>query len=172
MTTFDIPAEVDAEFLERLFGTPENYAGAPDANDEEHVFPDGTPTVFCTNWATYVRRVMGDRATLHGFFSADNPESRIGKDNDGHDFAIVDDRYLVDGWALDMNYATRAVFDLQGPQDVIVVMMLYGDRGKWQRNTELEASVDAETAEIRQKALAGTDFHLALEAYRQDLAFP
>lgn len=50
---------------------------------------------------------------------------------DGHDFAIVDGRYLVDGWAKVFESRPRAVLDLLDPADQEEIHTYYGDPALW-----------------------------------------
>lgn len=147
--------------LHRLFENEGAYNGS-DGDNEESVFPDGSAMVFCTNWANYVRRVMGSRATLHGFYHDENPDSKIAKDCGGHDFAVVDGRYVVDAWALNIEgylYDRRCcVLDLHDSEDYALAVVLYGSPLKWSRNYESEKSIDEETPAVRSAAMKGTSF--------------
>jgi hypothetical protein len=122
-------------------------------------FPDTTPWFSCSNWAVYVRRVEGPVAQLYGFFETENPHSRIARVCGGHDFAVVTDRFIVDGWVVNVEgLCNRAVFDLADPADKDVIRDLYGDPKIWMphfRREALEAAVDRESADERRKALTG-----------------
>jgi len=141
--------------LERFYGGPGSF---PEHHDGEcTVFADGWAVVICTNWARAVRRIEGpERCELFGFLSDEVPESAIARQCGGHDFAVVDGRFLVDGWAKEIDRCAKvAVFDLEDEATAAEVLRLYGPRAKWPRNHELEAAVDAESAEERAQALAG-----------------
>lgn len=52
----------------------------------------------------------------------------------GHDFCIVDDRWLVDFWAWTgrvLSFRERDLYDLANPRDDAIVDVLYGDRSTW-----------------------------------------
>jgi hypothetical protein len=109
--------EIDRILLETLFGEEGRY-GISYPDDDESVFPDGTASVFCTNWAGYVLRVLGERCSLHGFSVDDNPGSAIAVSSGGHDFALVDGRWIVDGWVKNVEcMADHSVFDLEDPAE-------------------------------------------------------
>jgi hypothetical protein len=143
--------------LERLYGTPGTFPERRDRYEECTVFADGSAVFFCTNWARYVRRVEGpDRCQLFGFSSDEVPESLIAARCGGHDFAVVDGRYLVDGWLKDLERESDvAVFDLNDPKNDAFILKVYGPREKWPRNHALEDDVDEEKPEARRAALAG-----------------
>lgn len=142
--------------LKAMFLDESRYAIREDEGDGA-LFPDGTRVVSCSNWARYVRRVLGERARIHGYFAEDNPGTIIGDLAGGHDFAIVDERYIVDPWAALVEYVEGAgVLDLLDPNDSARIEKLYGDPARWTRCLELETDVDGEKADARQAALEGT----------------
>lgn len=162
--SIELPIELDAATLEAIFGDQEAYCIRHGEEDEESVFPDGTAAFVCTNWATYVRRVAGERAKLYGFFEHDNPGSSIARDFGGHDFAVVDDRFIIDCWATDLGAGTRSVLDMNDHEHAADIASLYGDRLLWKRNADLESSIDAEPPDRREIAMAGTSFRIASPA--------
>jgi len=83
----------------------------------------------CTECAERVVEKFG--GVVVGFFHADNPTAQVAEAEDGHDFAIVDSRYLVDPWQSSV-YGDPAVYDLTEPSDVARVHVLYGDPSQWQ----------------------------------------
>lgn len=149
--------------LERLYGTPRSIPEKFDPDEECTVFPDGHAIAYCTNWARYVRRIQGaDSCELYGFFSDAVPESSIARVHGGHDFAIVDRRYLVDAWLKEVDGTSAvAVFDLEDPANADVISRLYGPRAKWPRNFVLEQNVDGEPPEVRRDAMRGVKLWLA-----------
>lgn len=48
----------------------------------------------------------------------------------GHDFCLIDGRWLVDFWAWRV-FHERDLYDLQNPRDNTIVNALYGDRSAW-----------------------------------------
>ena len=145
--------------LEEYYRNEENFCVVKVSDDEAAAFPDGGYWARCTSWAVYVRRLEGERAKLYGFDSDENPDSEIAQRCGGHDFAVVADRFLVDGWVVNVEGMSKhAVFDLRDPADMPIVHELYGDPAIWleeYRSFELEQSVDAETAEERARAMKG-----------------
>jgi len=115
--------------LEARFGS--GAAQGEHEEDGESVFPDGSASFICTNWAMQVRDAFGAaRVKIVGF---DENEGACAEGGGGHDFAIVDGRYIVDGWAKDWEgSADRAVHDLQDPADADEIARLYGPREGWE----------------------------------------
>jgi hypothetical protein len=141
MRPFQIPAAGAAgsqsatirEALEQHFGDDANYGIA--LLEGVNCFPDRTEVDNCTSYAVQVYcelslRLRGQlRCRIVGFGKDDNPQSgMIKKGAEGHDFALVEGRYIVDGWLKNVNRgAPRAVFDLQDPADADDVSRIYGD---------------------------------------------
>jgi hypothetical protein len=113
--------------------------------NEGSYFP-GTPYsgVCCTGFACRVQEKLGkDRVKVMGFDSRGNPDASVLELADGHDFAVVDGRFIVDPWIAEVesgNITTptdetidlkgQIVFDIEGV-DSVLVRKLYGDRAKW-----------------------------------------
>jgi hypothetical protein len=159
----EMDCELDRDLLENVFGNEANYNVV--STEEDVVtgadgcaqFPDGTHWAICTNWANYVRRALGGRVALFGYMGDDNPTSEIGSLAGGHDFAVVDDRFIVDGWVRNVEcMEQRAVFDLQDPADAFLIERLYGDRGCWERQHSSESLRDAESPHERSRNMQGT----------------
>lgn len=108
----------------------------PENVDVESRFPDESSAVCCTNYAIQVVRGVYPRpARVVGFSNEDNPTSRVAREEihpGGHDFAVVEGRYLVDPWVrLVACVSDQIVFDLQDPDDAKHVMDLYGPSDCW-----------------------------------------
>jgi hypothetical protein len=96
------------------------------------LLPDGGRASDCSDCAAFIRSVEPN-ATIYGFWSKDNPSWAGAKLQDGHDFAVVDGRYIVDPWIVETEaLSDRAVFDLEDPKDAAEVTRLYGNRLKWE----------------------------------------
>lgn len=111
----------------------------PENIDVQAVFPDGTPWAFCSNWAIDLQRRLGsERVALFGFWAGDNPLSEVSKIADGHDFAIVDARYIVDGWLVNVEQLHKTgVFDLEDDNDLGMIFKFYGNPLTWEgRNVD------------------------------------
>ncbi|MEZ6128986.1 MAG: hypothetical protein R3C59_09905 [Planctomycetaceae bacterium] len=101
-------------------------------------FPDGTAAAICTHCARRVIEVVGS-GEVWGFSVRDNPEAVSAEGCDGHDFAIIDHRLLVDVWlSVFAGEVARSVYDLHSGADAAVIARLYGDRRKWQQLPAVE----------------------------------
>jgi hypothetical protein len=116
--------------LEAEFGSGAALGEYYDDESEQNLFPDGSNSARCTHWAEQVRKVLGsDRVRIVGY--DENPEAEAASGGD-HDFALVDGRYIVDGWAKEWEMsADRAVHDLEDPADAAEIGRLYGDSSGW-----------------------------------------
>lgn len=134
-------------------------AGAiPDhETDDGWLFPDGSRSSECTNWAAYVRRVLGHRAQLFGFFCEDNPRATgMAALAEGHDFAVLDERWILDGWMVHVaGVFEDPIIDMLNPANQRMLEVFYGDRCCWQRNLYLEHWTDNESPQQRARAMAG-----------------
>jgi hypothetical protein len=143
--------------LERYFNDAKSLPDKFNRSEECHVFPNGDASAICTSWAKYVRRLLGNRVQLFGFSDENNPSSLIAKDYGGHDFALVDGRYIVDGWLTQVaGMHGNAILDMQDPQEKQIIAKLYGPMKKWSRDEfGHEGSVDGEEQKQRAKAMKG-----------------
>lgn len=115
------------EFLARddaFWGITEDEEGAKFANGSAA----GYSAVVCTGFARAIRDKLGrSHVVVKGFHAWANP-CRISREYGGHDFAIVDNRYIVDPWLTDVCGEECGVFDLIN--DAILVGRTYGT--KWE----------------------------------------
>jgi hypothetical protein len=123
------------------------------------ISPTGLGGSCARTGARYTRRLEGKAAKLYGYLDEDNLLSLIAVECGGHDFAVVDQRFIVDGWAVCVSgYSRSAVFDFLDRKDRKLIRELYGDPTFWLRkwrNTALELDVDKESAKARETALVG-----------------
>lgn len=96
----------------------------------------------CTYVASAVKMIEGDNIKIYGFSTSENPDAAYfveenGDDSDeGHHFAVMNNRYIIDPWIFD-NFSpdgktfNRSVFDLQNKNDEEIIKYIYGDRNKW-----------------------------------------
>lgn len=109
---------------------------------------DGGSAVCCTDYAAFIYKALPGRVQIFGFRNEDNPNCQIVKDQlhpQGHDFAMVDDRYLVDPWVrLVRGLSWPVVYDLHDSVDYIAVVHRYGPRTNWKHNTEAERFANKE----------------------------
>lgn len=98
------------------------------SGDEEHVFPNGRAAAICTSGACIVAdHFGGKRFGFPGDYSIENRDTQ-----GGHDFAVVDDRYIVDYWIKHVVGDARGVFDMRDPNDAKLIQHYYGDQTKWE----------------------------------------
>ncbi len=120
------------ESLEALIGT-EELLGVIESKDSGAVFPDGSAMAICTNCARRVVEILG-RGVVWGYSVLDNPDTKAADGCGGHDFAIIDDRFIVDVWiSLFVGEYHRSVFDFEDPGNAAVIVELYGNRTTWTR---------------------------------------
>lgn len=126
-----------------------------DSEGDGSVFPDGTRATQCTNWARYARRAHGTRAQIFGFFCADNPTAvAMARLADGHDFALLDDRFILDGWLCNVEgEISEPILDLEDPDHASLIIDYYGNRRNWSRMSEIEAEIDQERFAKFQEAM-------------------
>lgn len=102
---------------------------------EQHadaIYADTTPDDglgICTVGARAMAEMHGGK--VKGYFHEDNPTAAIGKDEGGHDFAVLHDRYIVDPWHKHMYGHPNAVHDLKNPAHEAAIKHLYGDPATW-----------------------------------------
>lgn len=95
----------------------------------------------CTDTAIYLADKLG--GVVYGYTTEDNPEAQVGADEGGHDFAMVDDRWLVDFWAKD-TYQLPDLYDITKAADKRLVRKRYGDVLKWTRMSPEQFAYDKE----------------------------
>lgn len=100
---------------------------------EQTLLPDGECLGRCTNGAHYVGKLVGvHRCQVFGFYDHENPGTVTGEFAGGHDFAVIDGRWIVDLWSKHFSgLSTRCVFDLESDSHALEIKRLFGDRSKW-----------------------------------------
>jgi hypothetical protein len=96
----------------------------------EKIFPgEDHATAHCGACA----RIIADRfgGEVRGYWHEDNPTARVGEVEGGHDFAVTEDRFLVDPW-LFQYYCDSPVLDLDVPADRAEAAARYGPEEKWE----------------------------------------
>ena len=119
----------------------DKFYGIEFGEEGESIFPNtGYSGVQCTGYAYAIQGKLGkDRVKVVGFFDEGNGGTVFGGRRykeidpigDGHDFAIVDDRYIVDPWITEFGGSKQGVFDLQDPSDEDAIRAIYGDSSNW-----------------------------------------
>lgn len=132
--------EKDDHFLETLRqkykdGLPEYYDGTDELTyigTPDRCFGAGAT---CTSHAEYI--ATAENGLICGFFTEDNP-CEIGRLADGHDFALIDNRYIVDTWLSHWECEiSTPVFDLHNIDDQELIHHWYGKPELWQRRAPL-----------------------------------
>lgn len=125
---------MSAEWLRRRFGTVD-APGWSDVveGDEGSVFSrTGSPTTLCWGSADeVVADLGGDRAERTGYFCQEGGTSLMAGLTDGHDLAIVDGRYLVDGWLAHVEEAGPCVLDLLDEADRAAALSIHEPFERW-----------------------------------------
>lgn len=113
-----------------MFGT-DQALGVTHNEEGQSVLPSGLAAVVCTFIAQYIVSISG--GCVMGFSADENPDSLIcQKGYEGHDFAIVDNRFIVDPWIkLVETYSEQCVFDMECKYDQPLIKKFYGDKNKW-----------------------------------------
>lgn len=138
------PAVLDAEWLEERFGSDEAFGVWFEPvwvdgrlTDETYsVFPDGSSATVCTNYALHIQKSLpGHEVRVVGFSNERNPDCdavREGWHPGGHDFAMIDGRWLVDPWVrLVAGERAQIVYDLTRDAEARAVAQTYGDPRLW-----------------------------------------
>lgn len=103
-------------------------------DDEEGVwlFADGSPCSVCVSGAKRIAREF--EGGVFGYWSKANPCAAIGRPLcEGHDFAVIAERWIVDYWAFHVARVMQTpVLDLESPQERQLVSRLLGEREAWE----------------------------------------
>lgn len=129
------PAEMTRAWLIARFGSADGPGwSAPGVGDggEQTFARTGAPMTMCWGCAQEVVAELGpDRAALTGYFCREDGVSVMSEHAEGHDLAIVDGRYLVDGWVAHVADVGPCVLDLADPADLAVARSLHEDFSFW-----------------------------------------
>jgi len=97
----------------------------------ELTFSNGDTIFICTHSARRVAAQFSGRVV--GFNRESNPLAAIAEDQDGHDFAIIGERLVVDYWASRVTgILDCGIFDLTDVEDRTEIARLYGPTESWQ----------------------------------------
>ncbi len=93
---------------------------------DEWQFADGSACGICTHSAILVAKAFS--GVVLGYLSENNPAAELGEAYaPGHDFAIIDERWLVDYWAWrTTDLLDLPVLDLAAAGDLAIATRLYG----------------------------------------------
>lgn len=147
---------VQFEYLQRKYAN-----GVPEYLDHEQVTTVGAPGsdfgygATCTSHAEYIATHEG--GLVCGFFVEDNPcdmESYA----EGHDFALIHNRYIVDTWLCDwVQEIETPVLDMENPDDQETIRRWYGDQEKWERRLPALVRVEMDKARAQLETDGITD---------------
>lgn len=133
------------ELTTQFLGKSDSFWGITDTDDGSMFSNSGLSGVNCTGYALEIKRKLGaGRVSIVGYQSDPKTPTAAGDDADGHDFAIVDGRYIVDPWVHDVaNLSDQGVLDLEDGGDAPEIERLYGPRSSWKpvANPERSESV-------------------------------
>jgi hypothetical protein len=112
----------------------------------ERIFPGGEhETGNCTACARIITRRFGGE--VRGYYHADNPSARVGEIQYGHDFAVTEDRFLVDPW-LYHYYGESPVLDMDVHADRAEAAARYGPEENWKLMPGWEAKVEPRVRQV------------------------
>lgn len=102
------------------------------------LFPDGTDAICCTNYAHQVRKALEPaKVRIVGFSCESNPDCDVSREAwhpGGHDFALVENRWLIDPWArLVAGTREQIVYDLHDSTDRALALKTYGNPLRWEQ---------------------------------------
>lgn len=131
---------MEKTFLEKLFY--HDLPGKLHREDGIDYLPeDHGPFYICTNSARYVVSLVG--GLVVGFPEGENLSSHK-EFVDGHDFALVRGRYLVDIWGhFYAGVLKHSVVDLLCPDHVRQILPFYGNMSAWKVLVEKENPQDS-----------------------------
>lgn len=119
-----------------------DYDALGDAPDASSYLPHGGSACCCTDYAVHIFLAMPGRVRIVGFANEDNPSSRVARElihPGGHDFAILDGRFIVDPWPRLLPAAfDQMVFDLTDEADAALVLDIYGPQRCWSHSAVAE----------------------------------
>jgi hypothetical protein len=118
----------------------------------EGIFPGGEhETGHCAGCARIIVGRFGGE--VRGYWHEDNPTARVGEVEDGHDFAVTADRFLVDPW-LHHYYGDSPVLDLTEPAGQAEALARYGPQEKWELLPGLQVTTGSANRAGRMRGLS------------------
>jgi hypothetical protein len=126
----NVTAKLIDEFIANLCNE-EDY----DPVEGRWTFKSGGDCGRCTDSAIKVASAFGGRVV--GYKSSANPSAQIGCERcEGHDFAIVAERFIVDYWAFRVaRLIPMPVMDRKNPSERELVRSFYGNEQTWEATT-------------------------------------
>lgn len=129
MTRKKIRLELD-RLAARVEAAWKEHEKDPDHGNHPFICPGVGVVGTCTDSAVHLAELLG--GDVLGYSIDENPTAELGVNEFGHDFAVVDGRWLVDFWAKD-TYQLPDLYDMNDPVEATEVRRLYGDPGKWDK---------------------------------------
>jgi hypothetical protein len=128
--------------------TEDSVPSAEGADGGSNIPGYGSPFI-CTSSSQFIAdRTGGD---VMGFDGDDNPGSSLGQLAGGHDFVVVDGRYIIDWWARFIEGETdRTVFDMQDPAQAEAIASLYGDPTTWDKVSGPKPFTEASSVSVEE----------------------
>ena len=103
-----------------------------DSDEGRWTFQSGGSCCCCTDAATKVTKAFGGRVV--GCAASKNRSALVGTAHSGgHDFALVENRFIVDYWAFCVaGLILKAVLDLNRQEDRELSRRYYGNEDSWE----------------------------------------
>lgn len=103
-----------------------------DSDEGRWTFRSGGSCCCCTDAAIKVANAFGGRVV--GYSASRNRSALVGGAYcEGHDFALVENRFIVDYWAFRVaRLTTKPVFDLNSREDQGLAARFYGNADSWE----------------------------------------
>lgn len=163
--------ELDKAYYEALFNNEAAFGThiAPGEDEGRCLLANGQSAVFAASYAEYIQEILGkDRVQIAGFDSERNPDSAYAKwGEQGADFAIVDQRYLIDPWpSLVLGENLPVVYDLKNSQDLARVREIYGDPQTWEPDLTL-LSQEKDHRHLAEAHLDAIASHPAMKKFQE-----
>lgn len=152
--------DVTRDYLQSLL-RPEAWDVMTDAEGSQR-YPDGSDWADPTAFPVHLRRLLGSRVEIYGFWGFENPTAvKLVSVAERHDFAVVDKRWLVDPWSAKLKELGGAgVLDLKSQKSLPYSSDIYGQPDHWERSIHLEQHADYQNAAAPSQGPASETFAL------------
>lgn len=145
------PAAMSTAWLLERFGSADapGWSDVVENADGEQVFSrTGGPAAMCWASAQEVVAELGDtRAVATGYFCSEASGATMAEHAEGHDLAVVDGRFLVDGWTAFVAEIGPCVLDLLDPSDRTTALRLHEPFGTWTTAPDIPQETGKESGE-------------------------
>lgn len=93
---------------------------------------EGHPFIVCTNIAKWLKKNFYPNAEIMGYHTENNSDAEIGQDAGGHDFILIDNRFIIELWFSQIEEKDCPIlFDLK--ENPELVKKYFGDVDKWEK---------------------------------------